>query len=74
MTRVIGIVLILIGLAGIAWGGLGWNKTSDVDLGPVDFEVTERKTLPIPPIAGAVAVVAGLALVLAGGTRREGLR
>ena len=74
MTRVIGIVLILIGLAGIAWGGLGWNKRSDVDLGPVDLQVTERKTLPIPPIAGAVAVVAGLALVLAGGTRRESLQ
>ena len=74
MNRAIGIVLILIGLAGIAWGGFSWNKEKDVDLGPVDIQVTERKSLPIPPIAGAVAVVAGLALVLAGGTRRGALQ
>jgi hypothetical protein len=74
MNRVLGIVLILIGLAGIAWGGLSWNKRNDVDLGPVDIAVTEKKTVPIPPIAGAVAVVAGLALILAGGTRRGELQ
>lgn len=71
MARGIGVVLLLIGLAGLAWGGFGWNKKSDVDLGPIDLTVTERKTVPIPPVAGAVAVVAGLALVLAGGARRK---
>jgi len=70
MSRGIGIILILLGLAGLAWGGFTWNKHSNVDLGPVDLQVTEKKSLPIPPIAGAVAVVAGLALVVAGGTRR----
>jgi hypothetical protein len=71
MARGIGVVLLLLGLAGLAWGGFGWNKKSDVDLGPIDLTVTERKTVPIPPVAGAVAVVAGLALVLAGGARRK---
>lgn len=71
MARGIGVVLLLLGLAGLAWGGLSWNKQNNVDLGPVDLTVTERKTVPIPPVAGAVAVVAGLALVLAGGARRK---
>lgn len=71
MTRSLGIVLILLGLAGLAWGGIGWNKKSNVELGPIDLEVTEKKSLPIPPIAGAVAVVSGLALIFAGGVRRN---
>ena len=71
MSRTVGIVLILLGLAGLAWGGIAWNKKSNVELGPIDMQVTEKKSLPIPPIAGAVAVVSGLALVFAGGVRRN---
>ena len=64
MTRILGIILIVLGLAGLAWGGLSYDKKkTDVDLGPVDFEVTERKTIPVPPIAGAAAIVAGVALM-----------
>ena len=55
---------------GLAWGGLSWSKQNNVDLGPVEMTVTEKKSLPIPPVAGAVAVVAGLVLVFAGGSRR----
>ena len=67
MTRILGIVLIVLGLAGLVFGGLSYDKKkADVDLGPVDFEVTERKTLPVPPIAGAVAIVAGVALMFVG--------
>ena len=67
MTRILGIVLIVLGLAGLVFGGLSYDKKkADVDLGPVDFEVTERKTLPVPPIAGAVAIVAGAALMFVG--------
>jgi hypothetical protein len=67
MTRILGIILIVLGLAGLVFGGLSYDrKKADVDLGPVDFEVTERKTLPVPPVAGAVAIVAGVALMFVG--------
>ena len=67
MTRIVGIVLIVLGLAGIVFGGIQYDrKKTAVDLGPVDFDVTERKSLPIPPIAGAAAVVAGVALMFVG--------
>lgn len=71
MTRNIGIALVLLGLVGLAWGGFSWNQKKNVELGPIDLQVTERKSLPIPPIAGAVAVVSGLALIFAGGSRRN---
>lgn len=70
MARAVGMALVLLGLAGLAWGGLSWSKQNNVDLGPVEMTVTEKKSLPIPPVAGAVAVVAGLVLVFAGGSRR----
>ena len=35
----------------------------------IDLTVNERKTVPIPPIAGAAAVLAGVALVVAGRNR-----
>lgn len=70
MTRIVGIVLIVLGLVGIVFGGIQYDrKKTAVDLGPVDFNVTERKSLPIPPIAGAAAVVAGVALMFVGGRR-----
>jgi hypothetical protein len=36
------------------------------DLGPVDITVTEKKHVPVPPAVGAIAVVAGVVLVVAG--------
>jgi hypothetical protein len=64
MARMIGMLLIVAGVIGLAWGGFTYTKERhNVDLGPIDFQVTEKKTVPIPPIAGAVAVVAGILLV-----------
>ena len=70
MARVVGMILLLVGLVGLAWGGFTYTKKQhNVDLGPVDFNVAEKKTVPIPPIAGAAAMVAGLALLVAGSRR-----
>ena len=71
MARSVGLVLIVLGLIGLAWGGVSYNKNHNVDLGPVDFNVTERKTVPIPPIAGAAAILAGIALLVAGNRKSE---
>ena len=72
MIRILGVLLILLGLVGVLAGGIQYDKKrTDVDLGPVDFEVHERKTIPVPPIAGAAAIVAGAALLFVGGRRSE---
>ena len=65
MARTVGMILILLGLAGLAFGGITYARHHEkVELGPIDVQTTEKKTVPIPPIAGAVAVVAGLVLVM----------
>ena len=64
--RLIGIVLIVLGIVGLLWGGISWTSEETVaDLGPVEINTEERDSLPIPPIAGAVLVVAGVGVLIA---------
>jgi len=63
--RIAGIVLIVLGLAGLAYGGFSWTREKTVvDAGPITIKTDQRETLPIPPIAGIVCVVAGVALIM----------
>ena len=64
-TRIAGIVLIVIGLIGLLWGGISWKQERTVlDLGPIQAKATEQKLIPIHPIVGGVAVVAGIVLLV----------
>lgn len=70
-ARVAGIVLIVLGLVGILWGGISWTREKTVvDLGPIEAKAQERKTIPIPPVVGGVALVAGIVLLVLPGRRR----
>ena len=63
--RMIGIVLVVLGVLGVLWGGLSWTrKERVVDLGPVEINKETRESIPLPPIAGAVLLVAGVALIV----------
>jgi len=69
--RVIGIILIVLGIIGLAYGGITYTRRRDtVSIGPITATVKQRETVPIPPVAGAIALVAGIGLVIAGGRRR----
>jgi hypothetical protein len=68
--KVIGIVLIVLGIIGLAYGGITWTRRDKViDLGPVEVTSEKRETLPLPPIAGGICLVVGAALVVVGGRR-----
>ena len=68
--KAIGVVLVILGLVGLVYGGITWTKRDKVvDLGPVQITKEEHKSLPLPPIAGGVCVVAGLIMIVAGGRR-----
>ncbi len=70
-ARIAGIVLIVLGLVGLLWGGFSWTREKTVvDLGPIQARAQERKTIPIPPVAGGVAVVAGIVLLVVPARRR----
>ena len=67
MTKTIGAILIVLGLIGLAWGGFTYTtKKKVLDLGPIEATREEHHNVPVPPIAGAIALVGGIALVASG--------
>jgi len=63
--RLIGMILIVLGVIGVIWGGVTWtHKERVVDLGPVEVNRDKHESLPLPPIAGAVLLVAGVAVLI----------
>jgi uncharacterized membrane protein YdcZ (DUF606 family) len=69
-TRIVGILLIVAGLAALSLGGFSFTKeTHEAKLGPLEFSLKEKQTVDIPAWAGVAAIVVGGALVLLGGKR-----
>jgi len=66
MNKTIGIVLIVVGLLALAWGGFTYTTTEKVvDIGPIHATRDKTHNVPLPPIAGGLAVVAGIVLLIA---------
>lgn len=67
MTRNIGIVLICLGLLGLILGGISYTTEDTVtELGPLEVEKKEQRTIPFPPLASGFVLVAGVGLVYLG--------
>jgi hypothetical protein len=67
VNKTIGIILIALGLFGLAWGGFTYTtRETVVDIGPIHATREKTHNVPLPPIVGAVALVAGIALLVAG--------
>ncbi len=64
-NTIIAIVLIAIGIVSFAYQGITYKtKEKVVDIGPIEVTSEETKTLPLPPIVGAVALVGGIVLLI----------
>jgi drug/metabolite transporter (DMT)-like permease len=67
MNKTLGIILIVIGLIGVVWGGFSFTTSKKiVDLGPIQASRTKTHEVPIAPIAGAILLVGGVVLVASG--------
>jgi hypothetical protein len=63
----LGVVLIVLGLAGLFFSRVSWTETKPVvKVGPLEVNSQEDHTVWIPTAAGVVAVLAGLGLVFVG--------
>jgi hypothetical protein len=59
ITNIVGIILIVLGVVGLIYGGITYTSSKDVvDLGAVKLQVDQKKENPLSPFycAGAVAV------------------
>jgi hypothetical protein len=64
MIRVLGTILIVLGLVGILWGGFAYTTQKKViDMGPIQATREKTHQIPVPPIAGAVSLIAGVAFL-----------
>jgi hypothetical protein len=64
-NKLVAIILIVIGVIALAYQGITFTtREKDVDLGPLQISHSERHTVPLGPIVGAVALVGGLALLI----------
>jgi hypothetical protein len=63
--RILGLVLLVLGVLGIAYGGFSYTKErAGAKIGPVEVQVTEKEHVNVPLWAGILVSAAGLALVL----------
>lgn len=66
MRKIVGVVLVLLGIAGLVYGGIDYTRRRTVlEIGTFKATAVEHETLPIPPIVGGIAVVAGLIVLVA---------
>jgi hypothetical protein len=70
--RIAGIILIVLGIVGLVYGGITYTRRRDtVSIGPISATVQQHETFPIPPVAGAIVLLAGVGLFIAGSRRRS---
>ena len=68
--KLVGIILIVLGALGLAYGGFSYTKDSTaVKLGPLELTVQEKKTVNVPLWAGIGAIVVGGVLLMMGGKK-----
>lgn len=61
----IGVLLVILGIAGLVIEYVTVTETRTVaEIGPLELQSEEERNIPIPTIAGIIAVVAGLIIIV----------
>lgn len=63
----VGIILIVLGIVSLAYQGITYTTHKKVlDIGPLQATEEKHHTIPLPPILGALALVGGVVVLVAG--------
>ena len=69
-VKIIGIVLIVLGAAGLAAGSFSYTKeTHEAKIGPLQLSVQEKDSVNIPQWLGIAAIVAGVLMLVVPGKK-----
>jgi hypothetical protein len=64
---IVGIVLIVIGVVALAYGGFSFTTSEKVaEVGPLKIEKDKTRSVALPPVLGGLALVGGMVLVVIG--------
>jgi Short repeat of unknown function (DUF308) len=70
MLRTVGIILIVLGIVALIFQGITYTTREKViDIGPIQATAKKEKTIPLPPVLGAISLVGGIVLLIAGGKK-----
>ena len=65
LTRILGVLLIVAGVAGLILGSFSYTKeTHQAKLGPIELSVKEKETVAIPVWISVAAIAAGTILLV----------
>ena len=68
--RPLGIILIVAGILMLVFGNISFTTEKKVvDIGPVEINKKEKKTIAWPNYAGVIAIVGGIIVLAAGGKK-----
>jgi hypothetical protein len=70
---VIGLIVLILGVAALGYQGVAWVTTRDTvaKVGPVEVQADRQHAIPLWPILGGVGIVGGAVLMLIGANRRS---
>jgi hypothetical protein len=64
---IVGIILIVVGIIALAYGGFHYTKRVEIiDAGPLQVSAKREKKVSIPPLLGGLCLAGGIALVIVG--------
>ena len=68
---ILGILLIVVGIVLIAWGGFASFTTKEnvAKIGPLEVNKEHEHNVPIGPIVGSVCIVGGIIIMVSGRSR-----
>lgn len=71
VRRIVGLVLIVVGIVALVWGGVFWtDRDTVVDAGPLEIATEQREGFSLPPVLGIIALIGGIVLVAVPDRRR----
>lgn len=71
LTRIVGLLLVIIGIVTLVWGGVFWTDRDTVlDAGPLEITTENREGIALPPVLGAISLVGGILLLVIPSRRR----
>jgi hypothetical protein len=69
--KMIGILLIVLGVAALAYQGLTYTtRETVIDIGPIKATADRQKTVPLPPLVGIAVLAGGIVLLVVGSRKR----
>lgn len=62
--KALGVVLVVIGVVALIYGGVSWTRRDTVvDAGPIEITADKKESVALPPLVGIALLAGGVALL-----------